>query len=808
MSQQKRIDKILDEAGERAQTEVGALIGAPFTFTSLEKTPVTKEAVFEDLTGPQVCAHLDIDGDAAGKSCLLISVKDAIMLGGTLIMLPEAELEETVKQENYTEDIEDSFGEIANIIAGSYTKVFEDNYPKSCRFIRKEQELVKPAKVDTDSDELIANQMYYRASAKMELNGNALGDLIILLPAEAFELSLEEAPTAPPPESSTEPVQPEPAQTTSETAPEPSPSSTDTVKPKVDSKKQLKIIDRIVTEISDRAPEEIGGLLGVAFKFTGLDCKFVTKGECFDELTGPQVCAHIDIDGEVSGKSCMLLGFKGAISLGGTLIMLPEAELEEHISQENYTEDLEDSYGEIANILMGTYTKVFEDSYPKSCRLIRKEQEIVKPAKVDPESDDVIKNQLYYQISHTLELNGVEVGNQIVLLPAETFGLALDDESEEIAAPGQVQAEKKSPAAGQPVAEQASPVTAAPKYDPVKNRKKIDSLLSAGFDTIGGELSALLGVEVKVSDLKNDFVSKEEFFLDHVEGKQVVADLEMEGGLEGKSYLVASVKDAIYTGGVLVMLPPSELEIVVQQEDFDDDAQDAYGEISNIIAGIYSRIFEEDYAKKVRMIRRSMTQVAPMRVEVDSDEPVLNQQYYLSSMKLSIDGQDLGLLQLLLPADSFELAVIAGQATAAPAEQIETEGQLQVDQAAPASPSTVYDVLIVSNSPGDSQKLKETLDSKGYVVGVIGFGDNVYDYIPGQLKAIYLVMNEVNEQAFGVAIKLNAGAKVPLIAAGPAWTRTKVIQAVKYGISDILMTPAKSAAIDENISKNLVALAA
>ncbi len=808
MSNQKRIDKILEEARERAQTEVGALVGAPFSFTSLEKTPVTKEEVFEDLSGSHICAHIDIDGEAEGKSCFLIKVKDAIMLGGTLIMLPEGELEETVSQENYTEDIEDSFGEIANIIAGSYTKVFEDNYPKSCRFIRKEQEVIKPGKIDTSSDELIANQMYYRASAKMELNGNALGNLTILLPADTFELSWEDT-TSDKPLSDAQPVQAE-AVKAAEPSPAKPPEVDNNSKPPVDSKKQQKLVDKIVNEISDRAPEEIGGLLGVSFKFSGLGCKFVTKEECFEDLTGPQVCAHIDIDGEVSGKSCMLLGLKGAISLGGTLIMLPEAELDEHINQENYTEDLEDSYGEIANILMGVYTKVFEDNYPKSCRLIRKEQEVVKPAKVDPDNDDLIINQLYYQVCHTLELNGTEIGKLVVLLPAASFGLSNDTGVTEAAQPAPVATQEPvSTPVEQPVVESPTrSVASVPSFDPEKNRKKVDTILSECFDTVGGELSALLGVEVKVTDLNNDFVNKEDFFLDHVEGKQVVADLEMEGGLEGKSYLVASIKDAIYTGGVLVMLPPSELDVVVQQEDFDEDAKDAYGEISNIIAGIYSKAFEEDHEKKVRMIRRNMSEIAPGKVDVESEEPILNQQYYLSSMGLSIDDVALGRLQLLLPADSFELVLQEGQAAVGQADQAPVVTSPQTSQPIPASPSTAYDILIVSNSPGDSQKLKETFDAKGYVVGVIGFGDNVYDYIPGQLKAIYLVMNEVNEQAFGVAIKLNAGAKVPLIAAGPAWTRTKVIQAVKYGVSDILMTPAEAVDIDENINKNIVALAA
>jgi hypothetical protein len=93
-------------------------------------------------------------------------------------------------------------------------------------------------------------------------------------------------------------------------------------------------------------------------------------------------------------------------------------------------------------------------------------------------------------------------------------------------------------------------------------------------------------------------------------------------------------------------------------------------------------------------------------------------------------------------------------------------------------------------------------------VKLLSFKDNVHKYIPGQLKAIYLVMRDVNEQAFGMAIKVSAAASLPLIAAGPGWTRTKVIKAVKYGVRDILLTPASKEDIEENITNNLMSLAA
>ena len=74
---------------------------------------------------------------------------------------------------------------------------------------------------------------------------------------------------------------------------------------------------------------------------------------------------------------------------------------------------------------------------------------------------------------------------------------------------------------------------------------------------------------------------------------------------------------------------------------------------------------------------------------------------------------------------------------------------------------------------------------------------------------IFLVMQEVSEQGFGVAIKISsAGISVPLVAAGPAWTRTLVLKAVKYGACDILITPSSPTDVRDKTETNLVKRAA
>ena len=65
-------------------------------------------------------------------------------------------------------------------------------------------------------------------------------------------------------------------------------------------------------------------------------------------------------------------------------------------------------------------------------------------------------------------------------------------------------------------------------------------------------------------------------------------------------------------------------------------------------------------------------------------------------------------------------------------------------------------------------------------------------------------MEEVSEQGFATAIKLgSSGLSVPLVMAGPAWTRTTVLKAVKYGATDILLTPATATDVQEKLDANL-----
>ncbi len=851
MNQQKRIDKIIEAVEARIQDEVSALLGADFTLISGENTVVSKETAFENRQGKQICALMDITGEITGKGCLLLGIKDAIRLGGTLIMLPSGELDEVIGREEYSEEIEDSYGEIANIIAGSFTKDFEEMFPKSCRFVRKEQEVLVPAKVDIAADSPVENQAYYQVAASMVLDGRQMGDMVMLLPADIFGLQEKEQEQEKPGESDVAPTEPKAAghENVSNEAGDPQHQSEVSAEqaqvqeqiqepqvkaaagPKFNAEKHKKKVNNLLVECQKKVETEVSALLGVDITLGAPENKLLGKEEFFAEhVAGRQVLADMEVTGEVQGKSYLAVSMKDAIHLGGILIMLPPAELENVIKEEDFGEDARDAYGEIANIISGVYTAVFEEQYSQKLRFIRKELREVIPGKVDTASDEPLPDKNYYTSSMAMAVSGKALGNMHMLFPAEMLRLdaPLENTAQETSSPAD---QDESPAKKQtsPEIKQSVETVAAGGSGKVpsaniappdikKHQKRVDKILSACKDKMADEVSALLGTDVQLTHLENILVSKEEFFFDEVSGKQIIADMDVVGELEGTSYLSVGLRDAIRIGGALIMLPAAELDSVVAEEEFGEDSQDAYGEIANIVAGVYTSVFEEQYTKRIRFVKTNLQQVAPMKVDIAADKPIPDQDYYLSRMDLTLGDAVLGKVHLLFPAELLQLSGLrSGNVAGEDNEETAAVGQVGADEQKTGSPSSwkderndqkSLDILVIGDDEPEVGKIAAVLGNAGYGVKTLSFKDNLHNYIPGNLKAIYLVMRDVNEQAFGVAIKVSSSCSIPLIAAGPDWTRTKVIKAVKYGIRDILLTPASEEDITENVNSNLLELAA
>lgn len=607
-------------------------------------------------------------------------------------------------------------------------------------------------------------------------------------------------------------------------------------------------IDKVLEVVREKVQEEVGALMGVDFILSDVFGSLATKEDYLAEQSGKRIIAKIEVTGDIEGSGALVLGVKDAIRLGGTLIMLPQSELNEVVNSEVYSEETEDSYGEIANIVAGSYTKVFEEMYPKSCRFIRKEQENIAPLKVDISSAEPFPNQWYYVVKSSMSLDGVQMNDIDMLLPAEAFGIEIPEDApdvEESASQETVEQPPKATVASDTPPDEVAAVpqdqeeqqenekTEAPLpakseskpaiKDIAKHRKLVDSILASSNEVLASEVGALLGVDIQLNNHRLMPISKEEYFLDEASGKQVLTHMDLVDGVEGKSYLFIGIKDAIRLGSILIMLPPSELDIAVNEEDLSPDAEDAYGEVANIISGAYTSIFQDQYKESIRFIKTDLETVAPMKVDTESDEVIPNQHYYMSVSSLGIDGQQYGNLAMLIPIEHLHLESLLNDQVESdtskvrdlpenvshiPTEKPQDNTQTEETGNLAIQASDGFEILLIENDKGEADKIHVELDKMGITSKTIGFKDNISFHLNSQLRLVVIVMQDVDEQAYGVTIKVNTHSSIPIVAAGAQWTRSKVIKAVKYGINDILLTPASPEDIQEKIQNNIMKLAA
>lgn len=635
--QQEIVDSVLKAAVNKIAEEVASLLGEDFKLSAPRFQTVSKQAFFAVPRDKCALSRVVGAGDFSGEAAILVPLRDAVLLGGTLIMLPEDELAERCKNPEISGEEGDAFGEVANIIVGAVTAVFEDLYPKKLHFKKTDHEVLVPTKVDLDTEQPFPPGHYHLTTTAMSLAGRALGDLELLFPLALLGL-------------------PVPAEQAGE-------AGNVTPKPATQSPAQ-----RTVT--ADSSP------------------------------------------GQAAAKKSM------------------DASQEERQAAAG----------------------------------------VARLAEVPPEP-----------------------------APAATPPAADSEQSKGI------------------------------------DRTIVDNVLQAAVREIAKDLSDLLGHSVSCTTPSCSLISKAEY-LALPRDKGALARMSLRGDHEGAAFIIVRQRDAIRFGGTLIMLPEDELAAKIKGGDFQGEEGDAYGEVANIITGSLTKVFDDLFPRKLHLKREEVEAFLPTKCDPQGAEPFPPGSYYLATCQLSLEKKALGELDLLFPINALGIVpeIAADKAadgpmpaqattasrTAAAAPEGPPQGTTisAADLAALQEAAHLPDeddvradaarVLIVADQIEAAQTIGEWLETHNRPHLILHFQDNLKQALNGhRVSAAFLVMNQVGEQGFAVAIKIKSALpkNAPLIMAGPQWTRSAVLQAVRYGARDILVTPLEPDDIAQTFHKHISA---
>ncbi|MDH4318622.1 MAG: hypothetical protein OEV64_09555 [Desulfobulbaceae bacterium] len=316
-------------------------------------------------------------------------------------------------------------------------------------------------------------------------------------------------------------------------------------------------------------------------------------------------------------------------------------------------------------------------------------------------------------------------------------------------------------------------------------RERLDEIFISAYRLIQQDLSELLGKRLDIAEPRSDLLSKKEV-LAALEAKSVIATMKMDGMAKGVGFLLVSVRDAISIGGTLLMFPEDEMSEALKAEDYNEELEDAYGEVANIIAGTLTTTFRDEFQEDLRFVRTEQETFLPVEVDPSSATPFPDKIYYIVHAPMGLHTDQLGELLCIVPGAFFHLVEEEESV-------IQEEASVEaVPLSAVEEPEGGEEILILANDEKEAGFISSVLTNSGIEVKVLGFRDLQSENITERLRCIFLVMKEVGEHGFGMAIRVSSMAPgIPLVAAAPGWTRPLVMQAVRYGIGDILLTPAQ-----------------
>ena len=557
-------------------------------------------------------------------------------------------------------------------------------------------------------------------------------------------------------------------------------------------------LEQTLLACRDRIQEEVAALIGKPFRLGAPVFRLADGGTLtIEPAAAGRLFVPVRLDGEVAGMGLMLVRLGDAIRIGGLLVMLPEVELQGAVRAEAWSEEMADTFAEVAGIVCGALSAVFKEQFPQQVRFLAAGQQVVVAG--DPVPPSSLTTGEMFVLTLPMEAEGCDFGPFTLALPAAPFGLVASDAVLATTGVPDATAADIAAAADQGAAgeEPQPPTPAPPDSRRLAQRVMADCLARTG-DAVGNLLGGSLGIVPE----RQAVLTREEVRAQAGAG-QVVARLTVGGEGEGEACVLTDLPTAATLGGGLLMLPEDELATAMCADRLDQDLSDAYAEVITVIASACTAVFaEQDTVARLRFDRGTVA-------TLPADNRALPAAgYCLAAGRVAFAGRDLGRLQLLVPAHllGLELPEAASEAeevaaadegdqaaTAAQEPGIEEAGTAADDSGAAgeaAGAGAMAEVLLFSDDRAESDRILAMLARIGSSGRVCHFKDPVHAALAPGVRMVVLVMGEVSEQGFGVAIKLaSAGLRVPLVAAGPAWTLSLVLQAVKYGVSDVLVTP-------------------
>lgn len=196
MAQLAKLNEMLNVALAQAAQECGTLLGQELVVQETSAVEVNREAYFKDMENASFFVGLESQGDYQGVFYVVLSIRDAIVLSGTLLGVPQDRITQKKKLAILEADDVDAFSEIANQITGAFNEVFKPKLPKPIHLKQRAPKQFVPGTDEIADDEPIADGDYFLLQSQLTLAGAKMEQIQLLIPLALAKLFDLQSPSA------------------------------------------------------------------------------------------------------------------------------------------------------------------------------------------------------------------------------------------------------------------------------------------------------------------------------------------------------------------------------------------------------------------------------------------------------------------------------------------------------------------------------------------------------------------------------------------------------------------------------------
>jgi CheY-like chemotaxis protein len=178
-----KLEKMLLAALNQAALDGGMLLGHDLTVKESEFSTCGKQDFVKNLEDASFIVGVRSQEDYEGKFYLVITLRDAIVLGSLLLGVPPARASEKKKLAILESDDVDAFNEFTNQVIGSFNSVFKPALPKKVHLKLLESKKFIPGSDEVNADEPLPDGEYFLFRAEFGIPQQDLDRIDILIPS-------------------------------------------------------------------------------------------------------------------------------------------------------------------------------------------------------------------------------------------------------------------------------------------------------------------------------------------------------------------------------------------------------------------------------------------------------------------------------------------------------------------------------------------------------------------------------------------------------------------------------------------------